>query len=227
MDIKEINEFGTQLTEKLNLKTKPVAVSLIPEGHDIPEGIEKIDEKTRHCQMVDIVRKTGKQFYSTADDQMCKGGSAVMGLQEMPHKLATGDTYYNLKRFSTINAARRTMEKVTKVAPGSTKAALYGPLETVTFKPDVVVIVASPKQVMQLSQALLFKFGGRVEASFAGIQSVCADGVVLPYKEGKISVTVGCGGSRKFANITENEMIIGIPVERLHDLVEAVNEMFA
>ncbi|MGM0770974.1 MAG: DUF169 domain-containing protein [Halobacteriota archaeon] len=211
----------------MKLNTEPVAVSLIPVGHDIPEGLEKIEEKTRHCQMVDIVRKTGKEFYATKEDQMCKGGAAVMGLQEMPHKLATGDTYYNLKRFSTINAARRTMEKVTKVAPGSIKAVVYGPLENVTFVPDVVVIVASPKQVMQLSQALLYKFGGRVDASFAGIQSVCADGVVLPYKEGKISVTVGCGGSRKYANIEDDEMIIGIPAERLHDLVDAVNEMFA
>ncbi|MGM0771414.1 MAG: DUF169 domain-containing protein, partial [Halobacteriota archaeon] len=63
MDIKEINEFGKQLTEKLKLNTEPVAVSLIPAGHDIPEGLEKIEEKTRHCQMVDIVRKTGKEFY--------------------------------------------------------------------------------------------------------------------------------------------------------------------
>jgi uncharacterized protein (DUF169 family) len=225
MDLKELNEFGKILTEKLNLKTKPVAVSLIPEGHDIPEGIEKLDETTRHCQMVDMVRKTGREFYATADEQACKGGSAMMGLNEMPHKLATGDTYLKLKRFNTINAARRTMESVTRLEPNSIKAAVYGPLESATFTPDVIVIITTPKQVMQLSQALIYMHGGRVETSFAGIQSVCADGVVRPYKEGKVSVTLGCGGSRKFANVAEDEMIIGIPVERAHDLLEAVNEM--
>ncbi len=225
MDLKELNEFGKILTEKLNLKTKPVAVSLIPEGHDIPEGIEKLDETTRHCQMVDMVRKTGREFYATADEQTCKGGSAVMGLNAMPQKLAIGDTYLNLKRFNTINAARRTMESVTKLQPNSIKAAVYGPLESATFTPDVIVIITSPKLVMQISQALIYKHGGRVETSFAGIQSVCADAVVRPYKEGKVSVTLGCGGSRKFANIAEDEMIMGIPVERVHDLLEAVNEM--
>lgn len=226
MKIKEINQMGKELKDLLKLKNPPVAVALVPDTHELPEGINKIEEKMRHCEMVDKVRKKGSEFYALVDDQQCKGGAAVMGLQEMAPKLANGDVYYNLNRYKTINSARRTMQQVPRLKAGSTKAVLYGPLDKVSFIPDVVLIIDTPKKAMQLSQALLHRFGGRVNASFAGIQSLCADGVVQPYKDGHISASLGCGGSRKYANVAEDEMIIGIPVERLHDMIEAAHEMF-
>lgn len=227
MDIEEVNKLGNELVDLLKLETSPVAVALVPKNHEVPEGFERIETPTRHCQMIDDVRKTGSQFYALLDDQQCKGGAAFLGLQEVGAALASGDMYYKLKRFDTLNAARRTMEQVPRLEAGSTKAVMYSPLEKAGFLPDVVVIITNPKQVMQLSQALIHKFGGRIEASFAGIQSLCADGVVRPYKEGEVSVSVGCSGSRKHANIADEELIIGVPVERLQDMVEALKKMLA
>ena len=53
-----------------------------------------------------------------------------------------------------------------------------------------------------------------------------AQGVAQPHKTGQIGVTVGYSGSRKNANVKDDEMVIGIPVERLHDMVESAKEMF-
>jgi len=39
----------------------------------------------------------------------------------------------------------------------STLATLYAPLESASFVPDVVVIICSPKQMMLLTQAALYK----------------------------------------------------------------------
>lgn len=150
-----------------------------------------------------------------------------MGFHEMKPSLANGDVYFKLNSFSTINAARRTMQKIPLLPAGYTKAILYAPIAEAKFMPDVVVIVCNPKQVMQLSQALLYRLGGRVDANFAGKQSLCADGVAQPYKTGQIGVTVGCSGSHKNANIEDDEMVICIPIERLHDMVEDAKEMFA
>ncbi|MCK5485744.1 MAG: DUF169 domain-containing protein, partial [Desulfobacterales bacterium] len=116
--------------------------------------------------------------------------------------------------------------KIPMLPAGYTKAILYAPIAEAKFMPDVIVTVCNPKQVMQLSQALLHRLGGRVDANFAGKQSLCADGVAQPYKTGQVGVTVGCSGSRKNANIEDDEMVIGIPVERLQDMVEAAKQMF-
>jgi uncharacterized protein (DUF169 family) len=71
----------------------------------------------------------------------------------------------------------------------------------------------------------MYKIGGRLEASFAGKQSLCSDGVVQAYKEGKIGVTVGCSGSRSYTKIADEEMIMGIPVELLSDVVSGLREI--
>ena len=226
MDIKEINSYGQKLVECLKLKTSPVAVKLIPKGEEIPAGIRKVDDAMRHCQLVDRVRRTGEEFYTLSEDQMCKGGAGAMGLGEIPAKVASGEFYYKgLKQFSTQDAARRTVEMVPALPPNSTEAVLYAPLEKTSFIPDVVVVICNPRQIMLLTQAFVFKAGGRLEASFAGKQSLCSDGVVQVYKEGKIGVTVGCSGSRTYTKIADEEMIMGIPVALLADVAAGLNEI--
>jgi uncharacterized protein (DUF169 family) len=226
MDVKEINNYGQEIIDCLKLATSPVAVKLIPKGGEVPAGMNKVDETMRHCQLVDRVRRTGEEFYTLVEDHMCKGGAGAMGLGEMPPKVASGEFYYNkLKQFSTQGAARRTLEKVPKLPPNSTEAILYSPLEKTTFIPDVVVVICTPKQVMLLTQAMMYKTGGRIETSFAGKQSLCSDGVVQVYKEGKIGVTVGCSGSRTYTNISDEEMIMGIPIELLASVAEGIKEI--
>lgn len=226
MNNEYIQRLGKELIEILQINTSPVAVHLVKTDEEIPAGINHIGETTRHCQMVDNVRRLGTQFYSFLDDQMCKGGAAVMGLTEMSPKLRSGEVYYNLNHFSSLDSAKSTMGRVPMVEANSIKAVVYSPLEKVTFKPDVILIIATPKQVMELSQALLHKSGGRVNAGFAGKQSVCADGVAYPYLTGEAGVTIGCSGSRKYTKIQDEEMIMSIPVDMLPAMVESAKSMF-
>lgn len=225
MDLKEINSYGQEMLECLKLGTSPVAIKLIPKGERIPEGIEKVNGAIRHCQFVDRVRRTGEEFYTLGDDQMCKGGAGAMGLGSLPPKVASGEFYYKgLKQFSTQDAAKRTIEMVPTLNPDTTEAVLYAPLEKTTFMPDVVLVICNPKQVMLLTQAYMYKTGGRLEVSFAGKQSLCSDGVVQA-KEGKIGVTVGCSGSRAYTGIIDEEMTMGIPIEFLPDIAAGLREI--
>lgn len=226
MNNEDIQKYGKELKEVLQISTSPVAVHLVKADEEIPEGIPHVGETIRHCQMVDNVRRLGTHFYATFDDQMCKGGASVMGLAEMSPKLKSGEVYYNLNHFASIEAAKATMDKVPMVEANSVKAVLYAPLEETTFMPDVILVITKPKIVMQLSQALLQKDGGRVNAAFAGKQSVCADGVSYPYLTGEAGVTIGCSGSRKYTEIQDEEMIMSVPVDMLPALVESAKVMF-
>src|SRR5512145_495146 len=105
MDIEKINSYGQELIDCLKLKTSPVAVKLVPKGNPVPEGMKKVDETMRHCQLVDRVRRSGEEFCTLGEDQMCKGGAGAMGLGELPPKVATGEFYLKgLKQFSTQGA---------------------------------------------------------------------------------------------------------------------------
>lgn len=226
MDVKEINSYGQQMVKCLKLKTSPVAVKLVSKGGEIPAGIRKVDEIMTHCQFVDRVRRTGEEFYTSGNEHMCKIGSGTLGLNEIPPDVPTGESYYReYGLFSTQAAARRTVEKIPILPPNSTDAVIYSPLEKASFVPDVVVFICNPKQIMILTQAYMYKNGGRLETSFVGTQSLCAEGVVQTYKEGKIGISVGCLGSRTVAKMEDEELVMGIPVELMADVVTGLTEI--
>lgn len=216
-------ELSDKIKQYLGINKSPVAIKLFLREEDLPEGIPKIEENIRHCEMVQKA-SGGATFYSTEEEQLCKGGAAAIGLMEPPEKFKTGETYYSMGRFSSMGSAKRTVDAIPKIDP-MMKAIVYSPLETAPFDPDVVVIIANPSQAMKLAQAMVYTLGGRFEADFAGIQSICADAVAGPYVNKRPNITLGCSGSRKFADIKEDEVIVGLNGENLGCVVNALESM--
>ncbi|WAI01716.1 DUF169 domain-containing protein [Methanogenium organophilum] len=210
-----------ELKELLGLKGSPVAVKLVHSGDEIPAGYEKVPEKSRHCQFVQDARLNGMKGYATQDDHMCKGGAGVMGIETLPEQVANGSTYHKLGNFKTAEGALDTVSAIPK-STESHYASLYSPLETAEFEPDVIVIVATPRQALRLSQAYLHEKGGRISSDYSGIQSLCGDAVVAVKERGVPNMTLGCNGSRKFSGIAEDEVILGIPPKNLPAIVEAL-----
>lgn len=212
-----------ELKEKLDLYKQPVAIKFVLREEDVPEGIKKIDENIRHCEMVQKA-SLGETFYSTNEEQMCKGGASALGLMETPEKIKSGEFYQSLGRFSSLGSAKRTMESLPQIEP-IMKAIIYSPLENAKYDPDVIVVICKPVQAMMLAQALVYSSGGRVEANFSGIQSICADAVAGPFLTGTANFTLGCSGSRQYANIKEEEVIAGINGENINSLMDALKNM--
>lgn len=220
----ENNEyFAKKLKKELNLENSPVAIKFILKKEGLPENIFKIENKLRHCEMVKKASE-GEIFYSTTDEQLCKGGSAALGLEELPKKIKSGEFYYELGRFKSIGSAKRTIDKVPKIDLNS-YGIIYSPLELADFEPDVVIILANPKQAMKLSQAIIYTLGGRMEADFSGIQSVCADVVAGPFINKRPNISLGCTGSRKIAKINDEELIIGLNGENIGCVINALNNI--
>ncbi|MCX9014250.1 MAG: DUF169 domain-containing protein [Candidatus Methanoperedens sp.] len=218
---KNYNNLAKRLTAVLGLKGAPVAVAL---RDDIPNDIQK-GKPARHCEMVQTARLDGTQFYATADEQTCKGGAAVMGIIDVPENVANGEFYYKLGAFASVKAAKNTMGLLPKIGKRS-KAVLYAPLESAGFVPDMVIVLGSPKQAMQIVQADLYKEGGRIETGVAGKQSLCGDIVAHTLNTGTIQVSLACAGSRGHAKVADDELIVGIPAARLGQLMDSLETLF-
>jgi len=215
------------LKRALALESSPVAIRLAHSREEIPPGLEKLDKTVRHCQMVNMARKEGRSFYSTAENHECVGGSWALGLRELSESLKTGDFYFRLGKFESAAACKRTIDQIPHLESGYTYATLYAPLEKATFVPHVVLIVAPPRVMLKLAQATLYQLGGRVHSQFSGIQSVCADATAQTYLTGTANYSLGCDGSRKFSGIEDAEMVMGFPAELLPGLVHAVGVVTA
>jgi uncharacterized protein (DUF169 family) len=216
-------ELSSKLKSVLGLKGSPVAVKLVRTREDIPAGVPEIGEKIRHCEMVQKARN-GDVFYATKDKHACAGGAGALGVMETPEKVLNGEFYFALGDFGSTGAAKRTTNAITRVDEDYV-ATMYAPLEKAGFKPDVVVILGNPKQMLKLAKANIHALGGRNFADFSGIQSICADAVAEVYMTGDVNFTLGCNGSRKNAKISDDEMIAGIPAEKVQMLVEAVEKL--
>jgi uncharacterized protein (DUF169 family) len=220
-------EISGMIQKTLGLTGSPVAVKLARSREEIPPGMAEEKEVLRHCQMVNKARKESLVFSATADKHQCNGGAWALGLREITPTLRSGEFYFKLGKFESMAACKRTMEQIPHLRTGETYATLYAPLEKAPFTPDVVLIVTSPRNMLKLAQASLFRLGGRIGSEMAGIQSVCADATASPYLSGKANYSLGCDGSRKFSGIADDEMVMGIPAELLPELAAALKVVTA
>ncbi|MCD1295600.1 hypothetical protein CUJ83_11380 [Methanocella sp. CWC-04] len=210
-----------ELKELLGLEGSPVAVKLAKTSGDIPAGISKMPEKTRHCQFVQNARLKGDTGYATPEEHACKGGAGVMGLEALPETVANGSMYHKLGNYRTPEAALETVRAIPREGE-KYYASVYAPLEKANFEPDSIVIIATPIQALRLSQAYLHDKGGRMSCDYSGIQSLCADAVVAVKERGVPNMTLGCNGSRKNSGIKDDEVIFGIPAKNLPVIIEAL-----
>jgi uncharacterized protein (DUF169 family) len=222
-EVSGYDEVSDKIKKSLGLEKSPVAIKFVLREKDLPKDIPKISESIRHCEMVQKAAQ-GETFYATAEEQLCKGGATAIGLMDAPEKVKTGEFYYELGRFSSLGSAKRTMDAIPKI-DNMMYALVYAPLEKANFHPDIIVIISNPAQAMKLSQALVYTLGGRVESNFAGIQSICADAVAGPFLRKTANITLGCSGSRKFADIKDEEVIVGLNGENIGCVVNALSEL--
>lgn len=150
------------------------------------------------------------------------GGAWALGLRDLTPSLKTGEFYYKLGKFESWPACKRTIDRVPHVESLTTHATLYAPLEKTPFDPTLVLIIANPKTMLKLAQSNLYRLGGRITSNFSGIQSVCSDACAQVYLTGTPNYSLGCDGSRKFSGIEDGEMVMGIPIEILPEIVSSL-----
>lgn len=221
-DNMELMKLGKKLHELVGLEYPAVAVKLVKSKEEISKNLQELEKPVRHCEMVQIARKSGKKFYAAVEKHSCKGGAFAIGiLKDVPEPLKTGKLYYKLGNFKTEKGAIATVDAIPKVSEKQ-YASTYSPLDEATFTPDSIVVITTPKKGLRLAQALLYTKGGRFQSDFAGIQSLCADAVAAVKIRGTSNLTLGCNGSRKYAKIGDNELIFAFPLSELENMIKAL-----
>ena len=222
-DLEKNQKYEEVISSKVKLTCTPDAMQIIESEDEVPEGFDLIGEKIRHCEMV---RKAslGEKFYSTVEEQMCLGGAGAIGLRDMPEKLANGEKYFSLGRFKDLETAKSLTSKLS-IIEDKHWGMIYAPLDEADFKADVIQVITEPVGGMKLAQSIVYASGEKINPSFAGIQSLCGDAFSNPYIEGSVNFTLGCDGSRKAADIKDNEMTIGISAEKIDEVISGLESM--
>ena len=221
----ELDEMAKCLKDSLDLEFNPVGIVLFRREEDIPGDVEEVEEPYRHCQMVLGASRDGKTYFARKETHSCKGGATGLGLIDWPPNISSGNLYRSkLNKNITQGVARRVVAEMPCPAPGSTVATLIGPLKDLKITPDVIIFIGTPFQARRVSQAVVYKQGGRLSFNSAGIQSFCVDATAVPYLTGNINISMGCDGAAKNAGLKDDEVVVGIPFELLEDICTVFNE---
>lgn len=219
-----VRELCEDLDCALNLVRKPVGIKLYFNEEDYNSlNWEEPKGSLSYCCIVEKSTR-GRKFKARLEHNNCDGGTTALGLEPSTEKIESGMEYFSYNLYQTPAAARRIREGV----PGlyRTGARTYGvavaPLEDFEMTPDVIIFIVNPYQAMRLQQGYVYHEGNRIEITGASMQGICAEATVEPYLKGRLNSTPLCPSTRFLAKWRDEEMAVGIPYEKLKNVVEGV-----
>jgi MtaA/CmuA family methyltransferase len=220
----DVKTADRELQSYIRPQTFPVAIRMLKPDEPIPEKAKRpardFKKLSMNCQVIDMARRYGWMIALTRDDHICSLGITALGFDRPTHLYSSGTLCEGMYT-ETKEAGRRSEAAVDKFAPGEYACLLVAPLDRAAFEPHVVVIYANPAQVMRLTQAALWKRGGKLTSSFAG-RIDCSEIIVTTMKTDQPQVILPCSGDRIFGQTQDHEMAFAIPWGHMEEIVEGL-----
>lgn len=211
------------LMDVLRLRWNPVAIKLIPAGDALPD-VPMPRVKLRHCQSLMTARR-GKSLLMPPQCHACPDGTHILGLTEIPPKLASGEMYLHFKKLDSMEAARQMIAERPRLPDRSMRATLVTPLKEAVLTPDVITIFAQPEQMMWLTMATSFYTGHRSTFQVSGYNAQCVETTLIPYLSGQFNISLGCYGCRASSDIGDDLMFMGIPLKQMPGLIKGLQAL--
>jgi MtaA/CmuA family methyltransferase len=218
IDVKTADQ---ELQTYLRPQTFPVAIRMLRPGEAIPERARRpardFKKLSMSCQVIDMARRYGWTIALTREDHICSLGIAALGFEEPTH-LHNSGTLCEGMYTETKEAGRRSEAAVDRFGTGAYHTLLVAPLDRAAFEPDLVCVYGNPAQIMRLTQAALYRQGGKLASAFGG-RVVCSDIIVTTMQTGRPQVILPCSGDRIFGQTQDHEMAFTIPWSQMEEVV--------
>ena len=220
----DVKTADRELQTYIRPQTFPVAIRMLKPGEAIPDRAKRpardFKKLSMNCQVIDMARRYGWMIALTREDHICSLGIAALGFEKPTH-LHNSGTLCEGMYTETKEAGRRSEAAVDQFAPGEYYALLVAPLDRTTFEPHLVCIYANPAQVMRLTQAALWKRGGKLASAFGG-RVDCSEIIVTTMRTDRPQVILPCSGDRIFGQTQDHEMAFTIPWAQMEEIVEGL-----
>jgi uncharacterized protein (DUF169 family) len=212
--------FATRLKEVLELDGSPVAVAFVSE---IPPGLRKWSRRATVCIMIQSARR-GSAFYCSGDRIIC-GGRVHLGMAESAGRNLS-DFLVKTERLAASDIAARRLLGLTKSrAPQKLGEYLaFAPLEEATFTPDVVIFVGTPFQISRIIWLDAFQTG---QINTIHGEPLCSGVIAAPISRHRIGLSFMDMACRAFGRYKPEELVIGVPYERLSRIIDSIEKSVA
>ena len=173
-----------------------------------PVGISWVRQSDKHCHFIRRARE-GNSFYIQGEDISCPLARFYLGVENSDLKalarilVGWDDSHDEATALRYLKSAHHLKTYPEYIA--------YFPYPFEGLKPDVIIKIGSPSDIMDLVQKFSSLTGARVEASLSGIGAACGECTAYPLATGKENVSLGCYGSRPGVGLKEGELMLAFP----------------
>ena len=226
MTLSEQNStYSRELLDLLRLRFEPVAVKLIADEADVPEGAirPQRDLKTHMalCQAFSLARREYKTVYMVREDHWCWNPLIGLGHVDCSAGTETFEVVCTALGIPDMDKARAFFEKFPRFPMNAYRGIVTAPLKGCPFDPDVVLIYSNNAQLRSMLWGIKAMTGGIVETVMDAIDS-CVYAIVVPMQSGDYRVTLPDIGEFERAAPGEDEIILSVPRGRMGELLEGV-----
>ena len=221
--VETMNKYGTDLLNMLVLRTYPIAIKMLKDQNEIPQGAVRpkkdLGEHYSACQAFSIVRRRGTSLAMFIEDHWCFEPIIGYGLAEPPKDFREGagsDFFIQDKE-----AAKKRNNSMPIIPCGRYSGMVLAPLHKANFVPDLTVIYCNATQLRHMLFSMMLKNGYRVSSTIDPLWS-CVYSVVPSLLTGECAVTVPDPGEFERGAVGDDEMMLSIPRGRMEELMSGV-----
>ncbi len=225
MTVKEFNDLGTELEQLLILRYSPIALKLIYDESEIPEGTWRPNKDSGDhlamCQAYALVRRNRKAITLLKEDHWCVWPLVSYGLVDLDED----DYEYMGTKFFMKDGERSKrylreeypMLKAEKKPIGFTIA----PLRSCNFEPDIITVYCRPAQIRSIQMAAKFHSGEMLHLHLDPVDS-CVHSSIPVLNGQDYNITFPDPGEYERGFTDEDEVMFTMKAEKVTEIVSGL-----
>ncbi len=198
--------------------TGKIGITLVDQT---PQGIERVASPGRHCTFIGRAHK-GETLWVCGEDFTCPLARYNLGIDPPDESTmeTLAETLVSWGDVRDLETAHRFIAGLSPL-PVSKRTFIYAPLDKMPVPPDLVLLILTPQEAFDHVLSFTRMTGERSGGHVSGIGALCGECTALPLHTKKAAISVGCGGSRREAFLSPEEMFLAIPYSLYRSTVES------
>ena len=172
----------------------------------------QILKNIRFCQAVKIARD--QRVFLDKDSIICKGARYALGFEDEAKEEIVNAI--KLKRGISKEIAEQLVENIPRI-----KNSPYKYIGLNVDDPDILIFYINPVRFMELLK-IYQRTGNSLGVKLSSLTAMCGDVAVQTYLTKKICISFGCDDSREYGEVSDEELVVGIPKEEIEQLIRVI-----
>jgi len=222
------NELGNRLQSLLILRYSPIAMKLLYDESEIPEGsLRPKKDMGGHlsmCQAYAMVRRERKCLTLLKEDHWCVWPLVSYNMVELDEEdiVYMGTKFFFADKDRGVKFLR---EEYPRLNPEKKVIGFsLAPIEKANFVPDLICIYCRPAQLRSIMMAVKYQTGEELELKLDSVDSCVHSSI--PVLNGKdYNITIPDPGEYERGLTDEDEMMFTMQPDRLEGLVAVLERL--